>query len=315
MMAIRYVTQPIRTVTVSPGAGGAIDLARLSINIFPGHYRDRLIAVMEAYGDGSQYDGLGHFVVAAFVAPLEEWAQFSPKWRDVLHEADPALTVFHMTDYLARRTKPYREWDDNKHGRLIESLLDLVGQAALFGAGVALKKREYDSLSAGVRQRLGNLADNPYRVCAHACIARISNWLEKHGFGNERVAYVFEAGDKGLPAFRETVNEIIGASQVYRDEMKIISVVNMSKRDALPLQAADILAWEMSHHRGGPFNARLRRVLDHGCAIERVTIGRKGLERFAELATAEKLRSIASEYGVPVSRRQKKRYRRNHSGQ
>ena len=82
-----------------------------------------------------------------------------------------------------------------------------------------------------------------YGLAAIACFMDLGGILGKLHI-NERVAYVFESGSEGAPQ----VNRVFQANikdPLQRDNLHLLSLNFKDKRDFLPLQAADILAYEL----------------------------------------------------------------------
>ena len=256
---------------------------------------------MDAYADGSFYNRLGLFAVATFLAPVNDWAGLQIRWRRVLHEANPNLNVFHMTDLMSGKVKPYSEWTADKRVNLISDLIQIISETAIYGVAGIMRPAGYKALRTMHSQGTSLLGKNPYAMCADTCITFIGKRLDDIG-PSRRVAYTFEAGDRGLPEWNSNLTRILTSSQKYRDDMKILSVTTLTKKDAPALQAADIFAYECSHC-DGELTETLQ-LLAARIPMQRVYIDDTLVRRAAAGFTPEVARTLWREYSLG---RQKKR--------
>src|SRR5207248_366854 len=54
-------------------------------------------------------------------------------------------------------------------------------------------------------------------------------------------------GDDGEPEFKHTMGKIMDQSQRWREDLQVSSIMPGLKNEFLALNAADFLAWEISH--------------------------------------------------------------------
>ena len=256
---------------------------------------------MEAYADGSFYNRLGLFAVATFLAPVNEWTRLKYRWRRALDDADPRLEVFHMTDFMAGKTRPYREWPVDKKAQLISQLIKIIADSVSYGVAGIMRPSGYRALKTMHSDGTSLLGDNPYGICADTCTSFIGKRLDDIG-PTSRVAYMFEAGDLGLPEWHSTITRIVNASPKYREEMKIASVETHTKKSAPALQTADVFAYECTHS-AGELTENLK-LLASRIPMQRVYIDDKLIQRAAAGFTPKVSLELWREYGLG---RQKKR--------
>jgi len=222
------------------------------------------VIVMYAYADGAGAPGR-LYGVAAFLARANEWTGLEAAWHRHLNRMDPPLDIFHMTDFIAAKREPYITWKrTGQDKRLITALVRTIAEHVDYGCAAVLLPDGYQALLTGHAERAAeegwSLGDNPYALCADLCLGLLNLRLESTGRTSRRVACVFEAGDKGQGEWRASVETILGQSQKYREDHRIIALTTASKRDAPALQTADLLAYEYTHCRAdlGKYTDRLR---------------------------------------------------------
>lgn len=220
----------------------APEITEVFDGLFPPEYRQRLVVMLRAFLDGSTAGHPPILSVAGFVSSVEEWRKFQRHWRDARKKA--GIDYFRTTDFMSCRAKPYRHWDARKKGAMISRLLHLINVHARFGVAIALNLDDFRAQSAAIKRSWGY---KPYRLCAAQCIGRVALALDDWGI-RESVMYVFESGDEGEPAFRESMTRIVTASERFRKEMHVYSVMPGTKRQFPALDAADFLAWQSSQH-------------------------------------------------------------------
>jgi len=198
----------------------------------------QLMASFTAYFDESgTHAGSPVVAVAGFISTIERWRIVEKEWRTVLRMYK--LDYFHMTDFENRRG-PYQGWADGQRQTVIKRLLGIIKRYVLSGFSAAVVTADYDRLSIDEQSRLVD----PYTVCAFWCIRDVGGWLAELG-RDDRVAHVFERGIRGAPRISEAFGR---ASDVALHEYRFGTLHFADKRSLVPLQAADILAYEVWKH-------------------------------------------------------------------
>jgi hypothetical protein len=169
------------------------------------------------------------FVVAGFVAPDSAWNEFSEEWKERL--AQDGLTYFHMREY-AHSVGPWREWkgDVRRRNRLYGDLMEIIkGRVSRkFGSVVAPSKLEV--IDKGLREHF-NITG--YSLAGRTIAADIRRWMKRDKISGP-FRMVFEYGDEG----RGKLMKMFESDDLPKPEF-------LTKHDFCPLQAADILAYEI----------------------------------------------------------------------
>jgi hypothetical protein len=284
------------------------------LNVFAPCEEARLVIVMEAYADGAGEPGRKLYGVAAFLARPNNWIELQAGFRRRLARMDPPLEVLHMTDFLAAKREPYSTWKRTGQDKpLMDSLLRMIAGHVDYGCAAVLLPEGYETLLARHAERAAenrwSLGTNPYAFCADICLGLINLWFESTRRTSRRVACVFEAGDKGQGEWRASVQAIVGKSQQYRDEHRIIAMTTASKRDAPALQTADILAYEYTHCRAdlGEYTDRLRALAS--LDLRSLYASKEFVDRATDGYNKTVMAELVRYYGM--QRGQKKRASRN----
>jgi len=191
-----------------------------------------------AYFDESgTHDDSQFVVVSGYVSSVQKWVEFSAQWMAALREW--GLEFFHMTDF-AVKAPPYDTWEEPERRERLARLLAIIKSHTCWSDATILPRRIFDEVFSARAKRI---CGGAYGLCAAACLLSVAEWLrskENDGW----VAHVFEAGAHG----RGELARIFGANikdPEQKTYLRLLSLRFEDKRDFPPLQAADLLAYEL----------------------------------------------------------------------
>jgi Protein of unknown function (DUF3800) len=177
--------------------------------------------------------GKGHeelMVVAGFLGFDSEWKTFVPRWNATLH--DFGITYFHMREF-AHSTGQFRhlKGKEDKRIELFRRVTEIISSHANYWIGACLPMDVYSRVDADFKL---HEAFHPYPFCAMACVQLIQVWLDTHDLFNTAVTFVFESGDEHHGQLDAVVRKHVETVPLFK-----------TKQESAPLQAADILAYEL----------------------------------------------------------------------
>jgi len=248
-----------------------------------------------AYFDdsGSPDDTLA-VVVAGFVASDEQWIHFERNWNDTLKQF--GISLFHMKDF-AHSVGEFKKFKGNKEDRewLLSQLLSHIKLRVRHSCGHAVLMDDFRTVNN--RYALESFGITPYSLWGRTCLASVGNWAKQWSIAEGQIGYVFEDGSKGKGTLEQ---------RILRD--KEIRPVFKKKCESVPLQAADLFAYEMLAGNRDIFkksvdtfdglrypirqlSVLLRQPLDWGTYVQ------KDLEAFCESAGIQRRDSLTAEVG------------------
>jgi hypothetical protein len=192
-------------------------------------------------------------VLAGFVASSARWTDFSAAWQAALDE-HPKLEYFKMTEAASLRGQfdRRRGWTETKRDEKVLSLVRIIRDHVGVRVSAWIRNDDYDkhirSLPMPVRH-LGN--DSPYVMLVNQLVVATATFGDRHGIVTPP-QYVFDAEmgfDREALTFwphvkrtldlstRSDIAKFVGEAPSFRDE-----------KDYLPLQAADLYAWQIRNH-------------------------------------------------------------------
>jgi hypothetical protein len=189
-------------------------------------------------------------VAACFVADATQWDHFVKDWN-AANEAEN-FGVFHMADFVAHQKQfALPEWqDDQKRARTLKRLINIINTRKRMGFFGAVEKAAYETeVPQDLRDRF-KLGKNHYTFAVRMCMAKVLKWRMKFGH-NEPVQFVFDQLSKGRGEIAAVFEEALKEGSEKALAHGITRETGWSfrnKAEVLPLQAADIFAWEALRH-------------------------------------------------------------------
>lgn len=176
------------------------------------------------------------YTVAGYIATVDEWRKFQKEWRGELDRA--GIDFFHMAKYEARK-KEYEDWSNEKRVEVLRRLHRTIHRRVLTGFAASVVVADYNEvINHNIRRGYGE----PHEFAVISCMKYIRTWGNQKGH-HEPIAYVLESGSDRQKIVNTVFNHM---DEEQRREYRIGSWTFADKRDLNPLQAADILAYEMT---------------------------------------------------------------------
>jgi len=200
-------------------------------------------------------------VAACYIASKKQWDEFTRSWREVAQQ--DGFGYFHMTDFMLNpvsvdwdRVKPrspllwYRDWDSDTRRRVYTHLAGIICARTRHAFGVTISKQDYDELIPHEMRR--HMGTDHYAWAIKILIGSIGIWRKKWG-GKRPMQYVFSNVPKGKGTKRDILGILESARLDDPDSEEKYGIVQdgfgfQDMKAFPPLQAADILAWNLLDH-------------------------------------------------------------------
>lgn len=206
----------------------------------------------ESYGKANAYS------VAGYVATVKQWAEFEREWKDLLKEFNVAYLHKRELEHLWGEFKYAQDWPKDEQRKLKEEVnrraCSIILRRVNAGFAASVYKADWQEFDKG--RWAEALGESFYAAGALQCLKLVSSWI--HRFNrNEPIRYVFERGAEG----RDEVEKVLRQTEKTPEARAMSRMAGWSfesKKDevvrgvlhpaAIPLQAADFLAYEMYRH-------------------------------------------------------------------
>lgn len=208
----------------------------------------------DAYFDDSGTHPDSELAVAAcYVSTERGWREFSKEWDRIC--CQEGFSAFHMVDFAAAHDptkKPFADWPLEKRNRVYNALAKTINLNKRAGFAIAIPKEPFDRLvptaPEPVRIKFG---EHHYTYAVRTLMLMVAKWRKSSGIVLP-VRYFFDT--ESDPALRKEI-AIVWEHDEQREKWGFLFGIEKrdgyafeSRKVSKPLQAADILAWQMNWH-------------------------------------------------------------------
>lgn len=242
-----------------------------------------MVKFYSAYFDESYLDDGSLFVLSGYVFEKEQAEIFSDDWKSYLKTLE--LAYAHQVDCV-HRSNQYAKLSKEQCDLSARTLIEQIKRRTIGSVSVGINLKEYNAIikpkvSSGRRM-------SAYTFLLMVAVTKATQLISEY---DSKVSFLFEAGH---PNQSEADRYMAAAMKYPLSETYPISSYGFYRKDeAIPLQAADMLAWQyrkyladIAQGKRAPDNPRadfraLARLSDIQVFIDReyVQIAREYLDR------------------------------------
>lgn len=206
-----------------------------------------------AYFDDSGTDLNSDIAVAAcYISTKRGWGEFEKAWDNARWEE--GFESFHMSDFVAPHNqgkKPWCDWDNTKKTHVYRRLAKIINENKRVGIAVAVPKAHWDATPEWVR---GHFGQQHYTFAVRMCMTAIRKWRHR-SLITLPLRYVFDWEDMRYSEKRQEIEKIFDLIAKPNNQA-VADMLGLEpegysfehKEQFKPLQAADVLAWQMRNH-------------------------------------------------------------------
>ena len=212
---------------------------------------DGVVAVLKIFMDESGvHHGSPVVTVAAYFGRPKTWKAFTIDWN----RAKGPIKVFHATDCANLRGE-FAGWNESERNEYVAKLLPVLPRHKIVGVAIGF---DLPALEAAMSSQPGLMATfgNPYTACFRLAARMIVDTVEKMG-SNESLAFVHENNDYQ----KEAQDAFDFVDRGRTKHFGPMSLTYGAKADYVPLQAADVLAYESNKRIRDP-SKKMRRAME-----------------------------------------------------
>jgi len=198
------------------------------------------MVLSEVYFDESgTHDGSSMMTMAGYLFKKDQARLFSRDWQKALNRL--GLPAAHMTD-CATGNGDYANMTMEQRILSEKLLIENVKHRSVLGFSIAVDPQLFHEV-------MGPFADamSAYSMLLMTAVASVRHWAVSTAY-NGRIAYFFESGHRHANEADQYMNMISEHGPDVVSFMYYYAHAFLDKRNALPLQAADMLAWLHRNH-------------------------------------------------------------------
>jgi hypothetical protein len=200
--------------------------------------------------------------MAGYMSYDSNWEIFASRWSDLLIRRK--LPFVHLKEW-SNLCKD-NNWTNDYGNNVLLEFVEIITECKLIGIGVGVDATEWRALSAKRRHQFGDAQQFCFQRIVRKVMDRV--FLVKP---NEPIALVF---DRDYEFAARRINLLRHFHNHYPEiAINVASVSFANSALYLPLQAADLLAWETRRHlinaiNGNPTSKRLMALLEKAKDID-----------------------------------------------
>jgi hypothetical protein len=229
-----------------------------------------------------------YFVLAGYSASKSTWFAFWHDWQSVL-DGPPKLVYFKMNEAEALKAQ-FAGFTAEQRTKRVYQFIDVILAHDLFEASIAVPEKHYREILDPLFP--GKFA-NPYYM---AFIGLVSAFAARNRYNGsaEETDFIFDE-QKGLQDRAVKMYHRLKDRSPHR---QLGRVAYRSDRDMLPLQAADLIAWQIRRFKCSfePKREELLRLHSDESRVFRSTVTQKNFRRLASTLT-ENLPALRKQFG------------------
>ena len=196
--------------------------------------------MLKAYLDESGSDDTPFLLVGGYVSTEARWKKFERDWIAALH-AEGLKESFHMVDFETGNGE-FRgpAWINERKDHFFKKLAQIIATHSILEVSVGVSLGDFNEAIERLGKQINPNLRTPYALCVLLCILHIECWARENRH-RENVALVFDQGRKFTGKILQWYKQATLWEQLG-ERHKIASLGPGDRRDAIPLQAADVFA-------------------------------------------------------------------------
>jgi Protein of unknown function (DUF3800) len=261
--------------------------------------------MVKAFADDSGSGGDSPwYVLAGYVSSVQRWIGFDADWRAVLH-SPPPIHFFKSSEAESLKGQFLGATPEERNQK-IDALIEVIGRYAVRAIQVRMRQRDYNEI---IKLNVPEQWDDAYFFLMPGFISAVLA-IEKHLGDQQPAEFVLDSSQRLDRQARKLYSQLLTLPQYAG---RVASVVFSDEKDTLPLQAADLLAWQVRRAFSVPNEPR-RTHYDRAqyCAKEPpfpVILNRADLAHLLAVMEAN-AQEEAAKLGVPLDSLRKQLFRR-----
>lgn len=194
--------------------------------------------MLTAYFDDSGTDlNSPLVVVAGYLSSDHMWESFNVRWANLLLKN--GVTQMRRSK-LESLEGEFKGWIPDQRTEFVKKAHAVIRKFTYLPIGIAIVKADFEEAFPvnSTARRFGL-----YSWCIHGCLAALGEWCEKRNH-REPITFVFEAGTEGRDQVHKTFTVLCANPEKRPPRACPIKSWSFAPKKVLPLQAADLIAYE-----------------------------------------------------------------------
>lgn len=204
----------------------------------------RLILSLLVFADDSGKNQQPVFVMAGFISRAENWAKFSDEWKEAL-EAHPSIAYYKSSEAFSLQGQ-FLHWKEAARDEKVLLLANIIKRHVAAALSSTVSHEDY---AATLRGRINKFMDRAYFHLFLGVMFSAYVWEHENGI-DEEIEFIFDEQLHDSDEIQAIYSQIRELAPERYEKLVKHRPSHKSDLSALPLQAADMLAWHIRkfHH-------------------------------------------------------------------
>jgi hypothetical protein len=230
-----------------------------------------------------------YYVLAGYSATESTWRALWADWRATL-DVSPKLEYFKMSEAESRKGQ-FLGFSPEQRTQRINQFIDVILAHSLQEASVAIPEKSYREVLYPI---LHKYHANPYYIAFIAMVSAHAG-INRHSGSREITDFIFDQQD----GMQNKALRLYHLTKLALPDRQLGRVGYRSDKDTLPLQAADLIAWQIRRFlctSGEPRRDELRRLHSGRVPPFRSILREKDLQKLVT-AVQDNIPKLREEHG------------------
>jgi hypothetical protein len=200
------------------------------------------MALFSAYFDESgTHQDSPVMVILGLIATNEQWKHLKREWDELLIQFE-LLPPFHMKEY-AHSTGQFKAWKGAPiRDRFLSRIVGIILRRVQYSVAVSLSMPDYNKVIAP-NPKASLFFGSPYAMCIYQTLFLLDLWWKKLPHERDKIPCIFDSGHPKSSEVSRIVRKYSSHPNMEKKALESVSFV--PDDDHPPLQAADLVAWEL----------------------------------------------------------------------
>jgi hypothetical protein len=202
------------------------------------------LAVLIAYLDESGDVDTPLLTIAGYLSNEHKWKRFEREWRKCLKEY--GVSYLHMREFTQSRNE-FKDWPESKRRAFVKQITWIIKSAVMFRVGIVVPCAYYRDTVGKVEPQ--NTQLTPFWCCFVSCISAILVYCKNNGIRDD-LALAFDENNqpsRHAAGYYASLKELPDIENRHQ----LVSLTFADDKKVPPLQAADLLAYELNKYHQG----------------------------------------------------------------
>jgi hypothetical protein len=195
----------------------------------------------QGFVDDSGNGQPGPFVLAGFVASVDQWLAFTDEWQAVLNLPEPRQLAYFKANEAAALRGQFHKWTETQRDARVRQLIAVIERRALFGVAHTISNADFLKVFRG---KVSKAFDNPYLLSFYGIMQLLFEVQERLNVVSP-IDFVFDEQGKHIGRALGAWKQFVATASAVDRARCGRPPVSGDDRIDLPLQAADLLAWKV----------------------------------------------------------------------